>query len=143
MILPDINLLVYAYNADAPRHSEAKEWWENLLNDSTVTVGLPWAVITGFIRIMTHSKVLVIPLYPSEAIHFVQTWCIRSNIEIINPGSRHLSILRGLLNDIGSAGPLTTDAHLAAIAIEYQCVLHTNDTDFSRFSGLRWENPLK
>ena len=141
MILPDINLLVYAYNSDAREHAGARAWWESLLGSSEA-VGLPWAVSCGFIRLMTHPAILVTPLDPLRAVGHVQAWLDRPNVEVLDPGPRHLEILRRLLGDLGVAGNLTTDAHIAALAMEYQCELHSNDADFARFSGLRWRNPL-
>lgn len=142
MIVPDINLLVYAYNADAPLHEKAKTWWENTLNDPMEVVGIPWAVILGFIRIMTHPKILVSPLYPGEAVHHTITWFVRTNVEPLLPGERHLDIFQSLVRDTGCAGSLTTDLHIAALAMEYRATVCTNDTDFIRFSGLRLKNPL-
>ena len=142
MILPDINLLVFAYNRHAPHHAEAREWWEELLNGSD-PVGLPWAVVCGFVRLMTHPAVLVHPLDPGRAVYHVQSWFDRPVVEVLEPGPRHLSIFGKLLESVGVAASLTTDAHLAAIAIEHQCELHSNDADFARFPGLRWRNPLE
>ena len=141
MIIPDINLLVYAYNRDARDHAKAKIWWEGLLS-SQEPVGLPWIVVCGFIRLMTHPSVLVTPMVPQHAIAHVRTWLARSNVEIMEPGPRHIELLESLLGNLGIAGNLTTDAHIAAIAIENQCVVHSNDADFARFAGLRWRNPL-
>ena len=141
MILPDINLLVYAYNRHAPHHREAKVWWEGLLNGSQ-PVGIPWAVACGFVRLMTHPVVLVNPLEPARAIHHVRSWLEQPLVEVLDPGPRHLEILERLLDAAGAAANLTTDAHLAAIAIEHQCEVHSSDTDFARFPGLRWRNPL-
>ena len=141
MILPDVNLLVYAYNSDAPRHAAARRWWEGLLNGA-MPVGLPWAVTCGFVRLMTHPAVLVRPLSTAEAGGAVQAWLVRPCVEVLAPGPRHLEILLRLLAEPGVTGALTTDAHLAALAIEHQCELHSNDADFSRFPGLRWRNPL-
>lgn len=141
MILPDINLLVYAYNRHAPHHSEARAWWEGLLNGSQA-VGIPWAVVCGFVRLMTHPAVLVNPLDPSRALHHVRSWFDQPLVEVLDPGPRHLETLGRLLDAAGVAANLTTDAHLAAIAIEHQCELHSSDTDFARFPGLRWRNPL-
>ncbi|MGM0576049.1 MAG: type II toxin-antitoxin system VapC family toxin [Myxococcota bacterium] len=142
MILPDVNLLVYAYNADAPRHAAAKAWWEETLTDHR-PVGLPWAVAMGFVRIMTHPRVLVHPMEPGRAVEMVRSWLQRSHVHVLAPGPRHLNILDSLLGEIGVAGSLTTDAHLAALAIEHQAELHSNDADFARFSGLVWHNPLE
>jgi toxin-antitoxin system PIN domain toxin len=141
MIVPDVNLLVYAYNRDAPKHVRAKAWWEGLLNDPQ-PVAIPWAVVCGYVRLMTHPSVLVTPLAPERALGHVRTWLDRPNVQTLEPGPRHLEILEGLFRSIGVAGHLTTDAHLAAIAIEHQCELHSNDADFGRFPGLRWRNPL-
>lgn len=141
MIVPDVNLLVYAYNRDAPHHAVAKAWWEDLLS-SDEPVGLPWATSLGFIRLMTHRAVLVTPLEPSRALAHVRSWHARFNVDVLEPGPRHLELLDQLFGKLGTAGKLTTDAHLAAIAIEHQCELCSNDTDFARFPGLRWRNPL-
>lgn len=141
MIVPDVNLLVYAYNRDAREHDAARRWWEGLLS-GTESVGLPWAVSCGFIRLMTHPAVLTTPLPPDRAVAHVRSWFDRANVETLDPGPRHLEVLGRLLGDVGVAGNLTTDAHIAALAIERQCEVHSNDVDFARFSGLRWRNPL-
>ena len=141
MIVPDLNLLVYAYNSDAPHHEKARAWWERLLNGRD-PVGVPWAVILGFVRLMTHPSVLVAPLAPSQALGFVRAWLERPQVTILEPGPRHLEIVERLLDGLGVAGNLTTDAHLAALSIEGQAELHSNDTDFARFPGLKWHNPL-
>ena len=141
MIIPDVNLLVYAYNADAPAHAPAKSWLEEIMNAQR-PIGLPWVAILGFIRLMSHPKVLNEPLRPKAAFHHVGYWLGRAHVQILDPGPRHFSILQELLVSLGVAANLTTDAHLAAIAIEYQAELCSNDADFARFSGLRWSNPL-
>lgn len=141
MIVPDINLLVYAHNADASAHAAAREWWEGLLNGD-LQVGIPWAVMLGFVRLMTHRAVLVTPMQSAEATARIRGWLAQPNVEHLEPGPRHLDILDRLLVAAGTAGNLTTDAHLAALAIEHQCELHSNDTDFARFPGLRWRDPL-
>lgn len=142
MIVPDINLLVYAYNADAPLHKKAKTWWEDTLNNRENLVGLPWAVSLGFIRIMTHPKILVTPLYPAEAVHHVTAWLTLPNVEPLVPGEGFLDIFRALVKEVGTAGSLTTDLHITALAMEYRATVCSNDTDFTRFSGLRLKNPL-
>lgn len=141
MIVPDLNLIVYAHNADAPDHAAARAWWEGLLNGDE-PVAIPWVIALGFVRLMTHRSVLVMPMQPQVAVAHVRTWFARPNVEHLEPGSQHLDVLDRLLSAVGTAGNLTTDAHLAALAIEHQCELHSNDTDFSRFPGLRWRNPL-
>lgn len=141
MIIPDINLLVYAYNLDAPHHRSARSWWEALLN-AEEPVGLPWATALGFIRLTTSGKVLVTPLVGRVAIEHARGWLARPNVDVVEPGPRHLEILGRMVDAAGTAGNLTTDAHLAALAIEHQAEVHSNDVDFARFPGLRWRNPL-
>jgi toxin-antitoxin system PIN domain toxin len=141
VVLPDLNLLVFAYNEDAPFHSAAKAWWQTLLTDEQ-PVALPWAVVLGFIRLVTHPAVFSAPLSPAAALERVRTWFDRPHVQLLDPGPRHLDILAGLFRATGVAGNLTTDTHLAALAIEHQCDLHSNDADFARFPGLRWHNPL-
>ncbi len=142
MIVPDINLLLYAYNASATQHRKARAWWEALAN-SERPIGLPWVVILGFVRLVTHPAVLTQPLRPLEATARVRTWMSLPNVTLLDPGTRHLSILENMFQSSEVAGNLTTDAHLAALAIEHQAELHSNDSDFGRFPGLRWVNPLR
>ena len=141
MILPDVNLLVHAYNRESPVHAAARAWWEGLMN-GTRPIGLPWVGILGFIRITTHRLVLDNPLPVSTACAHARAWLARPYVSNLHPGDRHAEILFGLLDSLGTAGNLTTDAHLAALAIEHQAELHSTDADFRRFPGLRWANPL-
>lgn len=141
MIIPDINLLIYAYNQAAPQHEKARVFWESLLSTG-VPVGVPWVVILGFIRLTTHPRVLTEPLTPREALDRVEAWLDRPSVRILEPGPRHVVILRSLFEATGVGASLTTDTHLAALAMEHQAELCSNDADFSRFPGLRWRNPL-
>jgi uncharacterized protein len=141
MILPDVNVLIHAYNSGSNRHKAARGWWERTLTLPR-PVGLPWAVILGFIRIATNRKILDNPLRPIDAIRRVRSWLVVPEVQILTPGESHAEILFGLLEHLGTAGNLTTDAHLAALAIEYQAELASTDTDFARFPGLRWFNPV-
>jgi len=141
VILPDINLLIHAYNSDSPLHPGARAWWQALLN-GTRPVGLAWAAILGYIRIATHRQILTNPLPVSTACAHARGWLAQPYVLIVDPGPRHAEILFGLLESLGTAGNLTTDAHLAALAIEHQAELHSTDADFARFPGLRWINPL-
>ena len=142
MIVPDLNLLVYTYNSDAPQHTAARRWWEASLSGST-SVGLSWAVLMGYVRLMTSRAVLLDPLSPAEAASDIREWLDQPQVQILVPGPRHLDVFAGLAEATGTAGHLTTDLHLAALAIENQAELHSNDTDFGRFPGLRWHNPLR
>ncbi|MEX2273716.1 MAG: type II toxin-antitoxin system VapC family toxin [Vicinamibacterales bacterium] len=141
MILPDVNLLLHAYNRASPSHAAARRWWEGLLS-STQPVALAWVTILGFVRITTHRHVLAHPLPVADVCAIVRGWLAQPYVGVIDPGTRHAEILLGLLETVGTAGNLTSDAHLAALAIEHQLELHSTDADFSRFPGLRWTNPL-
>ncbi|MYB50633.1 MAG: type II toxin-antitoxin system VapC family toxin [Acidobacteriia bacterium] len=141
MIVPDINLLVYAFNQGAPHHDAAKRWWEGLVN-GVERVGVPWVVATGFLRLMTHPRVLMRPISSADAIAHLGEWFQHPHVTPINPGADHLARLRKILDSAGVGASLVTDAHIAALAIEHQAEVHSNDSDFSRFPGLRWRNPL-
>lgn len=141
MIVPDVNLLIHAYNRDSPVHAAAREWWERLMNGEA-PVGLAWVAALGFIRITTHRHVLDAPLSVERACDHVRSWLARPHVTVLHPGQRHAAVLFDLLTRLGTAGNLTTDAHLAALTIEVQAELHSTDADFVRFPGLRWKNPL-
>lgn len=141
MIVPDINLVVYAYNEEAPHHSRARDWWQELMSGPT-PVAIPWVVVLGFVRLVTHPSVLTVPLPPEQALDRVSDWFEQEHVIGLDPGPRHLRILRDLFRATGVAGGLTTDTQLAAIAIEHGAELHSNDRDFERFPGLRLRNPL-
>ncbi|MEZ4753245.1 MAG: type II toxin-antitoxin system VapC family toxin [Bdellovibrionota bacterium] len=141
MIVPDINLLIYAYNSRQTEHQKAKEWWESVLSSNEV-IGLSWIVILGFIRLTTNRKVFSNPLSVKQALKVTESWLEIESVSLINPGSKHFEILSKHLVEINVAGNLTTDVHLASLAIEFQATLYSNDSDFSRFSGLKWVNPL-
>lgn len=141
MIVPDINLLLYAYDDRSRYHSAAREWWEETLTGAR-RVGLTWHTILGFVRLSTNPRLFDVPVAPTDAIRAVRSWLDQPGVEILSPGERHADIVFGLIEEAGVAGNLTPDAHLAAIAIEHQAELASNDRDFGRFRGLRWFNPL-
>ena len=141
MIVPDVNLLLYAHVEAAPLHPSARHWWESLTN-GTERVGVPWVVAIGFVRLATHPSTLVHPLSPAEAVDYVDEWFRLPHVTPLNPGRQHLTLVRRALEAAGVGGNLVTDAHIAALAMEYQAEVHSNDSDFSRFPGLRWRNPL-
>ncbi len=141
MIIPDLNVLVYAYNADSLRHAAAKRWWEDAMNGQR-PIGFVWATLLGFLRVMTQRRILERPMKTADAIRTVSDWMAQPGVQILTPGDGHARILFELIGEAGTAGNLTTDAHLAALAIEYQAEIASADTDFARFSRLRWFNPL-
>jgi len=141
MIVPDVNVLIHAYNSDSPRHAEARAWWERTLGEPA-PVGLAWSVALGYTRIATHPRILANPLRAADACAHVEAWLGQPQVALLHPGDRHAAILFHLLRKLGTAGNLTTDAHLAALAIEHQAEICSTDADFARFPGLRWRNPL-
>jgi len=141
MIVPDINLLLYAYDSTSPFHAKAATWWQTCLS-GTEPVGLAPVVVFGFVRIGTHSRVFRSPLTPTEAARHVRSWQSQPVVQILEPQADHLAQVLKLLEALGTAGNFVTDAQLAALAIEHGAVLHTADSDFLRFRGLRWFNPI-
>lgn len=141
MIIPDVNLLVFAHNNKAPQHHAARTWWERSLNGLS-TIGLCWIVINGFLRLMTHPRVLVQPMPIDKAVTYAEAWLKQPCVRLIEPGKKFPFLFFNYLQQIGAGGNLTTDAYLAALAIEHHAELYSNDTDFSRFVSLHWKNPL-
>lgn len=142
MKLVDLNLLLYAINEDAPHHQRARDWWEAALS-GTETIALAWPVVLGFLRLTTRPGLFPRPMTCEQALQLLGEWIEQPVIVLLSPGERHWPLLRGLLEGAGTAGNLTTDAFLAALAIEYDAELCSADTDFLRFSPpLRYLNPL-
>ena len=141
MIVPDVNLLLDAINKRAERNAAARVWLDRSLSGEEA-VGFSWTVLVGFIRISTRPGVFATPLRPGTAFDIVQGWLERPNVLTLEPSPRHLSIVRGLLESIGTGGNLTTDAHLAALAIEHGGTIASRDHDFGRFRGVKWMDPL-
>jgi len=137
----DLNVLLYAVNSDAAQHDLVRSWWEKALNDED-TVGLAWVVLLGFLRLATNSRVFPRPLAPDVAAEKLDAWLSLDNVRVVREKDDHWETLRSLLREAGTAGNLTTDAHLAALALSHDAVLVSCDADFVRFKGLRWENPL-
>ena len=141
MILLDANLLIYAVNQDAPHHQKAKSWLESALSGRQ-TVGFSWHVLLAFLRLTTRPSLFRRPLPVEAAFDIISDWLEQPSATIVHPGPRHADILRDLLRPLGTAGNLTSDAHLAALAIEQGAELCSSDTDFARFHGVHWINPL-
>lgn len=141
MRLPDTNLLLYAADEDAELHDAALQWMEETLS-GTETVAFAWVAVLGFIRIGTNPALYDIPMRVERALEVVDGWLAQPCVTIVHPTDRHAAVLRDLFTRVGTAGNLTTDAHLAALAVEHGATLYSSDNDFSRFPGLRWVNPL-
>jgi hypothetical protein len=142
MILPDINILVYAHNVRSAQYAKATRWWNECLQGPE-GVALAWVVLLGFVRVTTNPRAFEHPMRAEEAIERVGEWLSLPHIYLVEPAENHFEKWSSLLKGLGTAGNLTTDAHLAALAMERGLILHTTDADFARFPGLKWHNPLR
>ena len=142
MIVPDTNLLLYAHFTAFAQHEPAKVWWQDAVGDGG-DIGLGAVVVFGFIRIATNRRVFSVAMSVEQALATVEQWLDRPNVRMLVPGPRHVELAFGLLRAVGTGGDLTTDAQIAALAIEHQAELHSNDSDFARFPGVRWIDPLR
>lgn len=141
MVLVDVNLLVHAVNVDFPDHMRAKAWLEGLFRRRE-EIGLPWAVLIGFVRITTNARAMARPLTVEQALQLVSEWLKLPGVTLLHPTSGHEAQFSALCRAAQATGNLVTDAHLAALAIEHGCLLASNDMDFAKFPGLRHINPL-
>jgi toxin-antitoxin system PIN domain toxin len=142
VILPDVNVLVHAHNEDSAVHEEARHWWDACLAGPE-GLGLAWAALLGFIRLTTNRRVVARPLPVTDVTSRISSWLALPHVHLAQPSDGHFARLRAELERLGTAGNLTTDAHLAVLAMERGYVLYTTDADFSRFPELRWINPCK
>lgn len=140
MQIVDANVLIYATNTDAPHHETAHRWLDDQLS-GTEAVGLPWTVLLAFARITTRAGLLPRPLTVTQAFDTIDVWLSCPNAVVPTPTPRHRHVLRDLLERVGTAGNLTADAHLAALALEHGASICSFDSDFARFPGLRWSLP--
>lgn len=141
MRLPDVNLLVYAADEESRLHEAALGWIESTLS-GTETVAFTWHTLIGFLRITTRARDARHPWSIERALDVIDGWLAQPVVTVVHPTSRHAAVLRDLLAPLGAGGNLTSDAHLAALAIEHGATLCSHDNDFSRFAGLRWLDPL-
>ena len=140
-MLVDANLLLFAVDESSPWHQAASSWLTVALNGDR-RVGLPWVSLTAFLRISTHPRAAEHPLTPGAAWSHVEAWLGARPVWSPGPTDRHAEVLGRLLTTHRLSGNLVTDAHLAAIAIEHGLTVYSADTDFARFTEIRWENPL-
>lgn len=141
MIVPDVSLLVFAHHKESHFHEAASLWLEGIINGVEI-VGIPWSVSMGFVRLMANHRVLSTPMSPSAALGRVKSWFQFSHMRPLDPGPNHLTHLQNILDAVGGSANLVPDAHIAALAIEHQAVVHSHDSDFGRIPGLQWHNPL-
>lgn len=142
MKIIDTNLLVYAYIPSLEQHASAKRWLEETLTQDEA-VGLTWTSVLGFVRVVTNPRIFRVPLKVERAAAVVDEWLQQPAVEIVLPTPRHWTTLREMLTAGHAGGALTTDAHIAALAIEHGATVYTTDRDFLRFPGVRVVNPLQ
>jgi toxin-antitoxin system PIN domain toxin len=141
-VIVDANILLYAVDATSPFHERARAWLEEALNGPT-RIGFPWPTLTAFLRLSTHARASLHPLTPTRAWEFIDEWLAAEPAWIPVPTSRHAEVLKRLTVDGDLHGNLVSDAHLAALAIEHGVGICSADSDFARFAGVTWINPLR
>lgn len=141
MIIPDVNVLIHAMDVDSRHHQRAWEWWSASLVGSEY-IGLSWSVLTAYVRLTTHPRIMGSPVEASRACDDVRSWLSLPTTMVVTPGPEHMHVLAGLLSSAGGGGDLVPDAHLAALAVENGGTVYSQDADFARFSDVRWINPL-
>ncbi|HET6383284.1 MAG TPA: TA system VapC family ribonuclease toxin [Armatimonadota bacterium] len=141
MIIPDTNLLVYSYDSKSPYHDRARSWWEGVLSGPE-PVGIPWIVVLAFTRLVTHPTLNENPMTVVQAREAVMAWLSVSHVRILETTPATIDLFFNLLTAAGTGGNLSTDAMIAALATEYGGRVFSNDRDFGRFPGIKWQNPL-
>lgn len=141
MVLPDVNILIYAHRAELPQHDAARTWLDGVIAGEA-PYGLSELVLSGFLQIVTNPRALVKPTPIDTALETVRRWRAPRNCVLVAPGIRHWAIFSRLCRDAGANGNLVPDAYLAAMAIESGCEWITTDRGFARFPGLNWRHPF-
>lgn len=141
MILPDVNVLLYAFRADSLRHAEYRRWLETVINGEAA-YGMSPQVLSGVIRVATHPRIFARPSRLDEVTAFTSVLLEQPHCQIVQPGPRHWRLFLDVCRRANAAGNLIQDAWLAALAIESGCEWITTDGDFARFQGLRWRTPI-
>jgi uncharacterized protein len=142
MILPDVNVLLYAFRSDSVDHQRYRNWLEEVVT-GPAAYGMSPQVLSGVVRIATHPKIFARPSRLSDAVAFSDVLLNQPNCQVVQPGVRHWSIFSDLCKRSAASGNIVPDAWLAAVAIEAGCEWITNDRDFARFPGLRWATPFQ
>lgn len=141
MILPDVNVLIYAFRVDGDRHDAYKAWLESVI-DGPAAYGVAPQVLAAVVRICTHPRIFVRPSRLRDALEFARVLLEQPNATVVTPGERHWRIFETLCRDSKATGNLVQDAWFAALAVESGCEWITTDRDYARFEGLVWRAPL-
>lgn len=140
MVIVDANVLLYAVDSAAAHHERSRSWLDESLSGAEA-VGLAWVALLAFVRISTNPSIFPTPMAVDHAMHQIETWLGAPAAVMAQPTSRHVAVLAALMREAGSAGNLTTDAHLAALAVEHGAEIVSYDRDFARFTGIRHRLP--
>ena len=141
MNLVDANVLLDAVNEASPQHDVARGWLDRAVTGAD-TIAFAWLPLAAFLRISTRHDLFATPLSVDAAVDQVDAWLAAPAAVLVEPTSRHTTILRDLLNGAGGAGGIiVNDAHLAALAIEHRAGIVSFDSDFARFPGVAWSPP--
>jgi uncharacterized protein len=141
MIVPDTNLLIYAYDDSSAHHKAARIWWEQVLSGSE-PVGIPWIVVLAFVRLTTHPTLNANPMTPSQSEKSVRTWLSIQQVRLLHTTYRTIDLFFNLIQQVKIGGNLTTDAIIAALSLEHGGTIYSSDLDFNRFPGVTWVNPI-
>lgn len=142
MELVDVNLLINAVHTASPDHGRARAWLDGKLQRREA-IGLPWAVLVGFVRITTNPRITNHPFTLEQALAQVREWLALPGVAVLHPTGEHARHFAEQCLAAGATGNLVSDAHLAALAVEHGCELASNDADYGKFPGLHWINPLR
>jgi uncharacterized protein len=142
MILPDVNVLIYAFRRDVPQHSVCNSWLTGVLANEA-RFGMSRLALSALVRVTTNPRSYREPSALAEAFTFCDYVTAQPNCQIVEPGERHWDIFRRLCIETDTRGPRVTDAWYAALAIEWGCEWVTMDRDYARFPGLKWSVPAK
>jgi toxin-antitoxin system PIN domain toxin len=138
----DVNVLLYAYQADSPQHQAAASWLQNLFAGEDV-IALSWITLWAFVRIGTNPRAWPSAIPITRVFEIIRGWLAEPGVVIVHPGPRHAELFERLVTEARAGGSLVSDAALAALALENGAVLASTDRDFSRFTDLRWVNPVQ
>jgi hypothetical protein len=141
LILPDVNVLIYAFRVDSPDHSRYKAWLEDVVN-GPATFGLAPHVLSAVVRVCTHPRIFAVPSDSAEVFEYTNALIGQPNATLVQPGERHWSLFQQICCDSRATGNLVPDAWNAALAIEAGCEWITTDRDYTRFAGLKWRTPF-
>ncbi len=140
MILPDVNVLIYAFRQDVPQHAICRPWLDRIIQSDT-RFGVSPLALGAVVRITTNPRTYVTPSTIEEAFGFCEDLLGQPHCQVVEPGDRHWNIFRQLCVNTDTRGPRVTDAWFAALSIEWGCEWITLDRDYARFPGLKWQAP--